>query len=280
MPVIGPNDFPPAPVPGAFCAWTIDTTCCTGWDDFDPAVQEASAAWATEILDALTGHQFAQCPVKLRPCGSRCGWGGGYVTWPVSAPAAVGVGTPWMIPFVDPAGVWRNCVCAGACRCRATCEVTLPAPVASIEEVLVEGIVLDPSAYRLDNGNVLVRTDGECFPLCQNLDLADTEPDTWSVTFRPGAPLPRSGAIAAGRLACEFAKSCVGAGDCALPPELISLARNGVQVQVQDPQLLLDSGLTQILEVNTFIRAVNPAGLRARPRVYSPDVRQPRQVQL
>lgn len=268
------------PVPGSVCAWELDLTCVPGWVDYDPAVQEAAAAWATEILDNLTGHQFAQCPVKLRPCGQRCGFGGGYITWPVNFPASVGAGTPWMIPFVDPAGVWRNCVCAGFCRCKATCEVTLPSPVASIEEVLVDGVVLDPSAYRLDNGNVLVRLDGDCFPFCQNLDLADTEEDTWSVTYRPGYPLPRSGAIAAGRLAGEFAKACVGAGDCALPQELISLARNGVQVQVQDPQQLLADGLTQILEVNLFIRSVNPAGLRARPRVYSPDVRQPRQVQL
>lgn len=278
MPVIGPDDFPPVPTPGALCAWEIDTTCCTGWDDIDPTVQMTAAAWATEILDALTGHQFAQCPVTLRPCGKACGFMGGYITWPVNSPASIGAGTPWMFPFIDGSGLWRNCVCAGACKCRATCEARMPYPIAAIDEILVDGVVLDPSAYRIDNGHIIVRTDGECFPECQNLDLPTTEPDTWSVTLRPGTPLPLSGAIAAGKLACEFAKACVGDADCALPQELISLSRNGVQVQVADPQLVLDNGLTGIHEVDTFIRAFNPGKLRARPRVFSPDVRPPRQV--
>jgi hypothetical protein len=267
------------PVPGAVCAWEISTTCCTRWDDYTPEVQESSAAWATEILNALTGRRFAQCPVKLRPCGTRCGWFGGYLTFPVGSPAMSGAGNPWMIPFVD-GGVWRNCTCAGACRCRATCEARMPWPVAEVVEVIVDGVVVDPSAYRLDDGNILVRTDGDCWPECQNLDLPDTDENTWSVTLRPGEALPASGAIAAGRLACEFAKACTGGEGCSLPEQLISLSRNGVEVQVADPQALLDNGLTGIQEVDLFIRAYNPGQLRARPRVFSPDVRDPRQVSL
>lgn len=267
------------PVPGALCAWDIDTSCCPDWATFDPDVQERAAEWATGILDALTGHQFAQCPIKLRPCGTRCGWPGGYLTYPVSAPASSGAGRPWMTPYVDN-GVWRNCTCAGGCSCRATCEAHMPFHIAAIEEILVDGLLLDPTAYRIDNGNIIVRTDGECFPECQDMDLADTEEGTWSVTLRPGRPLPRIGALAAGELACEYARGCSGAEGCKLPEQLISMSRNGVQVQVADPQLLLDAGLTGLPNVDLFIRAVNPAKLRARPRVYSPDIRNPRSVAL
>jgi hypothetical protein len=266
------------PTPGALCAWNIDATCCTGWDTYTPAVQATAAAWATEILDALTGRRFAQCPVTLRPCGNRCGLWGGYLVWPVGTPAMSGQGNPWMIPYVDSGGVWRNCGCAGACRCRATCEAYMPYPVASIESVTVDGVVLDPSAYRLDNGRILVRTDGECFPECQDLDLPTTEPGTWSVTLRPGEPLPVAGTIAAGKLACEFAKACTGGEGCALPEQLISLSRNGVEVQVADPQLLLDAGLTGVQEADLFIRAYNPNRLHSRPSVLSPDIIQTRQV--
>lgn len=268
------------PAPGAMCAWDIDTTCCTGWDDYPETVREAAAQWATEILNALTGRRFAQCPVKLRPCGRRCGRWGGYLVWPVDMPASAGMGGPWMIPYVDN-GVWRNCGCAGGCRCRATCEARLPYPVASVEEVRVDGLVLDPTAYRLDaSGTILVRTDGPCFPECQDLDLPDTEEGTWSVVVRPGEALPASGRIAAGKLACEFAKACTDGEDCALPEQLISLSRNGVQVQVADPQQLLDNGLTGVREADLFIRAYNPHRLTSRPFVLSPDVHDPRQVIL
>lgn len=268
------------PVPGATCAWELNTTCCPGWDAFTPAQQETAAAWATEILDALTGRQFAQCPVKVRPCGKRCGWFGGYLTFPVGAPSMNGMGNPWMIPYVDGGGVWRNCTCGGACSCRATCEAYLNGPVAEITEVVVDGVVLSPTAYRLDNGSILVRTDGDCWPECQNLNVVDTEDDTWSVTYRPGVALPAAGAIAAGKLACEFAKACTGASDCALPDQLINLSRNGIQVQVADPQALLDQGLTGVQEADLFIRAYNPNQLKFRPVVLSPDIREPRQVAL
>ena len=72
----------------------------------------------------------------------------------------------------------------------------------------------------------------------------------------------------------------MGDADCALPEQLISLSRNGVEVQVADPNLFLENGLTGIQEVDLFIRSVNPNKLMNRPRIYSPDIRQPRQVTL
>lgn len=281
MPVINGPSLAPEPAPGAVCAWQLDTSCCPDWETaYTPEVRATAAAWATEILDALTGRQFAQCPVKLRPCGRRCGLWGGYLVFPVGEPAMSGVGNPWMIPYTDAAGVWRNCGCAGFCRCRATCEAYLPYGVASIETVMVDGVILDPSSYRLDEGRILVRTDGECWPECQDMDKADTEEGTWSVVVRPGSPLPASAAIAAGKLACEFAKACSGSADCALPQELVSLSRNGVEVQVADPQLLLDAGLTGVHEADLFIRAYNPYRLRSRPVVLSPDIPSTRQVTM
>lgn len=266
------------------CAWTIDTTCCTGWDAFSPEIQERATDWATGILDVLSGQQFARCPVKVRPCGSRCGWYGGYLTYPVDSAQASGLGAPWMVPYIGAGGVWRNCSCAGPCSCRATAEAHLGngQGVAELIEVKVDGIVLDPTLYRLDdmNGPVLVRLDGERWPECQNMDLSDDEPDTWSVTYRPGQVLPKIGEIAAGELACEFARACAGDDGCALPSQLVSMSRNGIEVQVADPATLLENGLTGLPNVDLFIKAVNPARLTRRPRVLSPDVPMYRRVAL
>jgi hypothetical protein len=146
--------------------------------------------------------------------------------------------------------------------------------VAAVNEVKVDGVVIDPSAYRLDEWRgmpLLVRTDGECWPECQDMNLNDTEPGTFAVTYTPGEALPTSGAIAAGKLAGEFIKSCQGA-ECSLPQQVASLSRNGVEVQMVDPTEFLADGLTGVADVDLWIRAVNPARKSQRSRVYSPDL--------
>lgn len=259
------------PVPGP-CAWPIDTSCCTDWSSFTPEVQARATSLATFVLDALTGRQFAQCPVNYRPCGPKCVGGGGYMVWPVGL-GTVGGGTmPWMIPYVD-AGLWRNCACPGACGCAARCEVPFPTSVASVDSVSIDGIVLDPAAYRLDAWRGitrLVRTDGECWPQCQDMNTSPGDVGSFVIVYRPGRPLPVAGQIAAGDLACEFARACAG-GPCALPGQMASLSRNGVDLEMVDPTTFLEEGKTGIQTVDLFIQAVNPARIGARSRVVSPD---------
>lgn len=277
MPVINPLQAEPGgPLAPGPCDWPLDTSCCPDWATYSPAVQAAATAWATQILDALTGHRFAQCEVNYRPCGPRCANGIGYLAFPVGAPAN-GAGTPWMTPFID-SGIWRNCGCAGGCTCRARCEVPFPTPVAQVTEVMIDGVVLDPAAYRMDlyRGNpVLVRTDGECWPQCQDMNVDLDEVGAFNIVYQPGELLPLAGQMAAGMLACEFAKACVGA-ECALPQQLASLSRNGVEVQVVDPASLLENGLTGVAMVDLWIRAVNPFRRLQRTKVRSGDIAGPR----
>ena len=112
------------------------------------------------------------------------------------------------------------------------------------------------------------------------MNLSDDEPGTFSVQYRPGAPLPRIGQIAAGELACQFAKACAGDADCTLPGQLQSLSRNGVQVEIVDPNLLMENGLTGYPNVDLFVKTVNPRRLQRGPRVLSPDVHPPRRTAL
>lgn len=259
------------------CDWPIDVTCCPDWGTYSPTVQANATAWATEILDSLTGHRFAQCAVNYRPCGPRCLTGFGYLTWPVGSPQSAGGGVPWMTPYID-AGIWRNCGCSGGCSCRAACEVPFFEPVAQVVEVMIDGVVLDPAAYRLDYHKgvaVLVRTDGECWPLCQDMALDVDAVGAFNIVYQPGVLLPKAGEIAAGFLACEFAKACVGQ-DCALPQQLASLSRNGVEATVVDPTQFLENGLTGIANVDLWIRSVNPFRRTQPSRVYSADLAGPR----
>jgi hypothetical protein len=271
MPVINDIEATGAtsPAPGP-CDWELDTTCIPGWEtDYTNAQRSRAISWATFVLDALTGRQFAQCPVTVRPCGPSCGLFQGYQTFPVGAPAP-GVPGTWMAPYVA-GGIWRNCVCPGGCDCAPACRIDLGVPVASVTEVKVDGVVLDPAAYQLV-GPWLTRVDGgDCWPSCQDPSVPDTEPGTFSVTFRPGRTLPVAGQIAGGALAGEFIKACAGAA-CGLPPQIAALTRQGVDVEFVDPSEALSSGRTGIRDVDLFIEAVNPSGLRRRARVMSPDV--------
>lgn len=278
MPVIDPV------TPGAVfpleegpCTWPVDLSCVPDWETYSASARSAAVSWAAYILWALTGRQYGPCSITVRPCGPRCSGPSGYMTFPVRSDGSSGAMGPWMVPWID-AGVWRNCGCAGGCSCAADCEIALPGPVAAVDEVTVGGVTLPASAYRLDIVRglpVLVRIDGECWPECQDMNANTDEPGSFAITYQRGVYVPRAGQLAAGQLAGEFAKACSGQ-DCALPQQLASLTRNGVEVQVVDPATFLDAGLTGLANVDMWIRAVNPLRKAQRARVYSSDFRGPR----
>lgn len=270
MPVINDVTALGEPVAPGPCDWPVDTTCIPDWTSYTNEQRSRAISWATFVLDALTGRQFSQCPVTVRPCGPTCRLQTNYMTYPVGAPSP-NVPGPWMVPYVAN-GTWVNCACSGGCDCAPTCRVDLGIPVAEVTEVKVDGLVLDPSAYQLV-GQWLARVDsGACWPACQDPSVPDTEAGTFSVTFRPGRALPVAGQIAAGYLAGEFVKACSGIA-CGLPAQVSSITRQGVDVEFVDPATVFEDGRTGIREVDLFIRAVNPNNLSRRPRVMSPDVK-------
>jgi hypothetical protein len=268
MPVINPIVSQPSGTGGMRgpCSdWPVQWTCEVS--TLSPAVTGIAVSMATETLYALTGMRFGLCDVTLRPCGSGCGDSGSFYD---------DFGPPWTASsWPQPAligGLWFNLTCgscSGGCSCNQVSEVRLPAPVYDITEVTVDGVVLASSAYRLDNNRLLVRTDGERWPRCNDLSL-DSGPGTWSVTARFGEPLPQGAALAMGELACQFAKAADGQ-DCRLPAGVQQLVRQGVTISYPDVGELFRQGRTGLYLVDAFIATWNPAGLRQRSRVYRVD---------
>jgi hypothetical protein len=251
---------------GGPCAdWPVTWTC--DLDTLNPAVTGTAVSMATETLWALTGMRFGLCEVTLRPCASSCFDGGFYDDF----------GPPWTASsYPQPAligGLWYNLTCGscpGSCSCSEVSEVRLPAPVYEIVEVLIDGAVLASSAYRLDNNRIVVRTDGERWPSCNDLSKDDNETGTWSITARFGEPLPDGAELAMGQLACEIAKAAAG-GDCKLPAGIQQLVRQGVTISYPDVGELFRQGRTGLYLVDMFVATWNPSGLRQRSRVYSVD---------
>lgn len=266
---------------GAPCNWELNTSCCPGWDDYDPAIQQAATAFATEVLWALSGRQFGPCPTVVRPC-MRCVdqtyrtygvWMDGYSN------GAVG---PMWWPYIDSGGVWRNCGCAGTCCCVPSSEVWLPGPVpvGGVTEVRVNNAVVDPAQYRLEVGQDgliwLVAQNGRVWPECQDFNQpASSATDTFVVTYQRGIPVPVGGQLAGGLLACEYAKLCTGAA-CALSPAATTITREGVTFEVLTASDLTQKGLTPMPQVNQWILSVNPHLRPERPRLWSPDLDSPR----
>jgi hypothetical protein len=168
-------------------------------------------------------------------------------------------------------GRWFNSGCASAC-CGNVCGIVLRGPVASIGQVLVDGDPVDPSAYRVDVAGGawwLVRTDGECWPSCQNMAADVDQEGTFEVVYGLGIALPPALAVATALLACEYAKYLSG-GRCVLPPKMTRLARQGVEIEVAPPEPA--QGRTGIKMVDDVIHSLNPSGRFAPPRIMSPDL--------
>lgn len=253
------------------CDWDIDPAAlgvCPNWADLPEPVQDAALELAITFLWANTGRQYGLCPVTVRPAQDRYE-DPAYRTYPVWPGQDPAVTAP--MPFLF-GGVWRNCGCGARCCCRPKCAVALRGPVASVIEVLVNGEVIPSSAYRVDvtEGTYwLIRLDGTCWPTCQDFQDAEDAAGAFVVSYERGRALPDALKVAAGILACEYAKGMTG-GNCRLPAKMTRLSRQGVEVEVEPANP--DEGLTGIAEVDAVVRALNPSR-RARPPVLlSPDL--------
>lgn len=280
----GGTPLPPIPPPegggavaGPCTAWTTPEAVaeCHPEVGTDTAVLEASVDAASQVLFELSGRQFSGlCERTVRPCGQSTCWpgpqvleGSGYVVWP-----GYWTGMWW---WYD-SGQW--------CGCEPLSEVMLPGlPVRQILEVKIDGAVIDPSEYRLDYSQMLVRlrnSDGEkqWWPSCQNLDEANTEPGTWSVRYQYGQEPPGIGQRAAEDLAWQIFLSCAANSEnCKLPGGVTRRTRQGVTVEMA-PFLSWAQGKegvwhTGFPTIDLFLSTYNPKGVRRRSAFMSPDGR-------
>lgn len=268
---------------------TLTTGPCSPWpiywgqlcQDFvstaSPTATGYAASTATHILWALSGRQFGTCPVALRPCRECCDeqWYPGSYAYPWSSYGSPLVSAGWDASYWFPLGC-GSCP-RNNCSCNVVSEVRLPARVNDVTEVKVDGAVLSASAYRLDDNRFLVRTDGSPWPRQNDLNKADTQTGTWSVTADYGITVPDSGRIAMGEMTCQILRA-MSNEDCQLPQNVTQLVRQGVTISFPPIQALLAEGRTGLYLTDMFLTMTNPNKLDSRPRIYSPDRIPPRRT--
>lgn len=247
-------------------SWPVDEGCLTTeWAEHDPDVRNRSLLLASGTLERLTGYRVGNCPITIRPvsrngalaCGVRPWDGSGWYGYQPFMPLNLG-------------GVWSNAYCCDSFSVTENQKtLKLPPPVGRVDEVKVDGAVVDPVNYRIDNGNLLVwQTAGDApWPTSQDLSLADTEPGTFAITYLNAHPVDGNGAYAVGILAQEFAKACTGRS-CKLPENVTSIVRQGITMEVVSGSF--PGGETGLRAVDTFIGLWNPGHLKQPPTIFNP----------
>lgn len=295
-----------APVLGPCQSWitTADIrSCCSGLPDdttFE-AFLEMIAVAASQTLYELSGRQFTgTCEETVRPCTpGGCGWAGlglniipgwgsGGETWGggVSGGGIPFAGWGWY----DVGGAYGS---NAICGCQPLSQILLGYPVDEVLEVTIDGDVVDPATYRVDEWRYLVRTadsstdppTSRFWPNCQNLQVDDGEPGSFVVRYTHGVAPPPAGVLAASQLACQMAQQCAGQ-ECMLPTGTTKVIRQGVQIErgLLASWMMRDASgktgwQTGLIMVDAFLTSYNPNALRGRPQVWSPDlVRMPRRT--
>lgn len=265
-----------APCTGICSPWATVADVCEPCSDytFPQNVLEDALTIASELLFNLTGRQWpGSCSDVVRP-NARFRANDNLIGF--NGAGSNQQGNWWQLPM-------GFCTCQqsrGFFGCTRVSEITLGgAPVTEIIQVKQDGVVLQPSQYRVDDYRYLVRlpdADGSRpgWPCCQDPALDDTQPGTWSVTFAYGTPPPAGGVRAAARLGCEIAMACTPelVGRCRLPARTTAVLRQGVNTTMVDPKDFIDNGRTGLPDVDLWIKSVNPAGLRRRAQAMSPDI--------
>lgn len=235
---------------------------------FDKAVLHSALQMASDILFDLTRRRWpGVCSDKVRPCrrGEGC-------------LNLAQLGAAW------DAQMGGSIVGAGAglfqsgrpvCGCGTIRQLQLQSPVVAITEVLIDGAVVNPAFYRVDDRKFLTALDDQVWPVCQRMELPDSELNTWSVSYTFGAEPPIGGRIAAASLGCQLALACnptaVESGACRLPKRVTTITRQGVTLAVLDPLTLFSDGLTGLPEVDLWVMAANRGPRSRRANVLVPD---------
>ncbi len=216
------------------CDWpTASCPQCDGSDCLSPAQQDDLIAWAISDLWLATGRVYGTCPVSVLPCNSSV------------------------------CGLCRNSL--RSCGCRNVPEIRLPGPVHSVIEVVIDGVALDSTDYRIDDYEWLVRLDGGSWPT--NTDPVD--PDAFRVEYKRGIPPPAGAGAAVGRLVCSRG-NCQN-GTCKIPKNTTQVSRQGVTM-VRD----IEATVFGVREVDDWVRSAN-APIRAGA-VHSPDIPHVREI--
>lgn len=203
--------------------WAGVIACCDNPDVTsidDPVQQQLHIDSASEVLFALSWHQYPGHCTAVRSFCLRCG-----------------------------PGCRRHCQCR-----REILDLTGKYAAASVERVTLAGVDLTPDVdYRLDEWGQLLRLGGDTWPRGANVG---DDPRAFEVAWTFGRAIPAGGTRSANRLTCEMAKACIPNGKCNLPSRITGVNREGVTYTIIDPLAIIREGATGLTDVDQWLYTV------------------------
>jgi len=250
--------------------WPLPPSGCVT-ADASPAVSGVALMAATEYLWALSGYQYGLCPASFRPCRPGCLPDQGNTWWAANWWWGSGSGFP--NPPFPGMSVWGPAACgrcSGGCDCGSADTYRFDGTVHAVTEVLLDGSPLVTGSYTLYNHQLLTRTDGGQWPLCQDWAAPVTGVGAWQVTVELGKPVPALGQLALGEVYALFAQACTTT-ECRHPRYTTTVSRQGVTQEFPSVRDLADAGLTGLPLTDDFLIALGMGKGRRRPKVWNPD---------
>lgn len=231
----------------------------------NPALVEACIG-ATEFLHSRTWHRFTGTrDVEMRPCCEH--------RW-----YPPGSTTTWRSPLMLAASgdAWPILQDAAECGCTYMTTMVLPSDVRAVNRVMLDGELF--TDWRIDNGRLLVRTDGEGWPYCSDVISPDTEPDTWSLHVTVGEEPITLARMAARELAGELFLADADPSSCRIPTRISTVNRQGATYTRVDTTTIGKDGMLGLRLTDIFLSQFGKR--RRRIEIASPEMpaRGPRRV--
>lgn len=266
-------------------ATTADLTepCKSEIGSLDAGLVDDALWVSSDLLFNLTGRRWpGWCQDTVRPCAQyahadtrrsrRYNPGMGTTT------TASGLGGD-VAAWWDSGIAYCSCNRSDACGCSSLSQVGVgEVPITSVVEVRIDGDIVDPARYRIDNYRWIVYVPDpddpqgrQGWPCCQDLNLPSTEPGTFEIVYTAGTAPPPGGRRSAGAYACELVLSWTGDKRCSLPKDATAVSRQGVTSSKVSPMELAKDGMVGIRDVDTWVQSILIGDRRRQAAVVVPE---------
>lgn len=231
----------------------------------DPDELDVWMQVATDVLWNLTGRRWSGiCSDTVRPNAQWRRVAGPRMWW-----AGRGSGP----------GMWGWCSChrGRETGCSTVPEIRLPnSPVVPDSVVVrIDGDLMPPESYRVDDGRFLVRLDGDGWPCCQDMRAnPETDDHTFQIVYSFDRRPPIGGVRACAMYGCQLfsAANPELGGPCVLPTNVVQVVRQGVTTRFVDPSSLAKDALTGLPFADAWVRSILTGNQRRKATAMVPGL--------